>query len=168
MLWYLPYTAQYEYSICVLELTIEKVSDNKVTETVFLLINAITTIDKLQNYHWKQLFLLLLIKQRLQNSFLFFHYKVIFQILMRLQDKIDMMTKHCVTLCQWRTEDIRKRIISETKARESTLCNEALSQLSVICLSLSFLHIYIEGVHCTFTTFNNQFIDEDYYTSACI
>jgi len=54
----------------------------------------------------------------------------------------------------------------KTKVKESTLCNEALSQLSVIYLSLSFLHIYIEGVHCTFTTFNNQSIDRDHYTAA--
>ncbi len=46
-------------------------------------------------------------------------------------------------------------LMSETKAKELTLCNEALSQLLVICLSLSFLHIYIESVHCTFTTFSN-------------
>ncbi len=55
MLWYLPHTAQYKCSICVSELTKEKVSNNKVTETVFLLINVMRTIDRLQNYHWKQL-----------------------------------------------------------------------------------------------------------------
>ena len=58
--------------------------------------------------------------------------------------------------------------MSETRARELTLCNEALSQLLIICLSLSFLHIYIKGVHCTFTTFNNQFINRDHYTVACL
>jgi len=44
--------------------------------------------------------------------------------------------------------------MSEIKTKELTLYNKALSQLSVICLSLSFLHIYIEDVHNTFTTFN--------------
>ena len=58
--------------------------------------------------------------------------------------------------------------MSKTKAKESILCNETLSQLSVICLSLSFLHIYIEGVHHTFTTFNNQSIDEHHYTATHI
>jgi len=66
-----------------------------------------------------------------------------------------MTAKCCVTLCQQRTADIRKRVMSETKAKESILCNEALFQLSVICLSLSFSHIYIEDVNCTFTTFSN-------------
>ncbi len=85
---------------------------------------------------------------------------------MRLQDNIDTITECCVTLCQQRTADIKKKVMSETKAKESTLCNEALSQLSVTHLSLSFSHIYIEGVHCTFTTFSNQSIDEDHYTTA--
>ena len=45
--------------------------------------------------------------------------------------------------------------MSEIKTKELTLYNKALFQLSVICLSLSFLHIYIEDVHHTFTTFSN-------------
>ncbi len=87
---------------------------------------------------------------------------------MRSQDNVNTMTEHYVTLCQQRTADIRKKVISETRARESTLYNEALFQLSIIHLSSSFLHIYIEDVHCTFTTFSNQSIDEDYYTAACL
>ncbi len=58
--------------------------------------------------------------------------------------------------------------MSKTKAKESILCNETLSQLPVICLSLSFLHIYIEDVCHTFTTFSNQSIDRDHYTAAHI
>ena len=54
----------------------------------------------------------------------------------------------------------------KTKARESSLCNEALPQLLIIYLSFSFLHIYIKGVCCTFTTFSNQSIDRDHYTAA--
>ena len=54
----------------------------------------------------------------------------------------------------------------ETRARESTLCNKTLFQLLIIYLSFSFLHIYIKVVHYTFTTFNNQSINEDHYTAA--
>ena len=59
-------------------------------------------------------------------------------------------------------------LLSETRAKELTLYNEALLQLLIICFSLSFLHIYIEGVCYTFTTFSNQSINEDHYTAACI
>jgi len=43
----------------------------------------------------------------------------------------------------------------KTRARELTLYNKTLSQLSVIHLSLLFIYIYIEDVHHTFITFSN-------------
>ena len=60
---------------------------------------------------------------------------------------------------------VKDRVL-ETKAKELTLCNEALPQLPVIHLSLSFSHIYIKGVHHTFTTFSNQSINRDHYTAV--